>query len=189
MPHQSDNPQAENEQHTEVHVETHSESSAQAGSVSSTGADDQVAELTADLQRLQAEFQNYKRRAEAERAELLDYAKAGVVRQFLAVRDTFDAEAAHRPAATDPKWAASIDAIRSQFDAVLKQLGVERFASLGQPFDPHRHEAVSSDGAGETVIEELSPGYALGSTILRHAMVKVGAPADPAPDTAPPAQE
>lgn len=167
-----DQTQTHDEQHTEVHVETHTQSSAQGGQAA--GTDDQVAELTADLQRLQAEFLNYKRRAEAERADLLDFAKAGVVRQFLTVRDTFDAEAAHRPAGTDPKWAASIDAIRGQFDAVLKQLGVERFESVGLPFDPHRHEAVASDGAGDTVAEELSPGYKLGDTVLRHAMVKVG---------------
>jgi len=165
------------EQHTEVHVETHSETNVQGGGVGPS--DDQVAELTADLQRLQAEFLNYKRRAEAERAELLDFAKVGVVRQFLAVRDTFDAEATHRPADVDATWAASIDAIRNQFDTVLKQLGVERFESLGQPFDPHQHEAVATEGAGDTVVAELSSGYKLGNTILRHAMVKVGDAAAP----------
>lgn len=165
------------EQHTEVHVENHASQTVSAGGAS---ADDQVAELTADLQRLQAEFVNYKRRAEAEKGELLTYAKAGVVRQFLAVRDTFDAEAAHRPADIDAKWAASIDAIRAQFDSVFKSLGVERFVSVGQPFDPHRHEAVASEGEGEVVVAELSPGYQLGETVLRPAMVKVGsAPAAP----------
>lgn len=170
------NPQHNDDQHTEVHVETHTESHVQAGGVTDDGAqvDVRVAELTADLQRIQAEFLNFKRRAEAERADLLDFAKAGVVRQFLTVRDTFDAEATHRPADVDAKWAASIDAIRGQFDTVLKQLGVERFESLGQPFDPHMHEAVASDGSGEVVSEELSPGYKLGNTVLRHAMVKVG---------------
>ena len=156
--------------HTEIHVEAHAESHV-------SGGDERVEELTRDLQRVQAEFVNYKRRAEEEKAGITDYAKAKVVREFLTVRDTFDQEAAHRPAEVDPKWAASIDAIRAQFDAVLKNLGVERFDSLGQPFDPHRHNAVMmEDGEGEheVVVEELQAGYQLGETILRPAMVKVG---------------
>ncbi len=171
--------------HTEVDVETTSEQTVAGGSVPADAtnaatsqaadpADDQAAELTADLQRLQAEFANYKRRAEAERADVIDFAKTRVIREFLAVRDSFDAELAHRPAATDPTWAASIDAIRGQFDKVLASLGVERFESVGQPFDPHFHEAIATDGAGDTVTEELQAGYKLGATILRHAMVKVG---------------
>ena len=139
-----------------------------------SGSIDQVAELTADLQRLQAEFMNYKRRAETEKAQSLNYAKVAVVRQFLTVRDTFDAEAAHRPANIDAAWAASIDAIRTQFDAVLKNLGVERLDCVGQPFDPHQHEAVAREGEGDTVIAELAAGYKLGDAILRPAMVKVG---------------
>ncbi len=133
-----------------------------------------VDELTADLQRVQAEFINYKRRADDEKAELLDFAKARIAREFLAVRDSFDHELAHRPASVDPAWAASVDAIRAQFDQTLASLGIERFESVGQPFDPHRHEAVAQDGEGDTVTAELQPGYAMGTTILRPAMVRVG---------------
>lgn len=135
---------------------------------------ERVDELTADLQRVQAEFINYKRRADDEKAELLNFAVARVAREFLTVRDTFDREQQGRPASTDPQWAASIDAIRAQFDAALKTLGVERFESLGEPFDPRRHQAIAQDGDGDTVTEELQPGYTLGDTILRPAMVKVG---------------
>lgn len=160
--------------HTEVHVEQHSEQTVTGGSVGGGNASEAVAELTADLQRLQAEFVNYKRRAESEKAGVVDFAKARVVREFLAVRDSFDQEAAHRPANVDPQWAASIDAVRTQFDQVLKNLGVERFVAVGQTFDPHMHEAVAQDGTGDVVTEELQAGYKLGDTILRHAMVKVG---------------
>lgn len=166
----SQNAGATNESHTEVNVETNSEQTATAGEVS----DDRVAELTADLQRVQAEFQNYRRRSDGEKTEVFDFAKAKVVREFLATRDSFDQELAHRPANVDPKWAASIDAIRAQFDKSLTTLGVERFESVGQNFDPHLHEAISMDGGDEVVIEELQAGYKLGPTILRHAMVKVG---------------
>lgn len=148
----------------------------------------QIAELTADLQRLQAEFINYRRRAEAEKAELLDFAKNRVVREFLAVRDSFDMERAHRPKDADAAWAKSIDAIRTQFDQVMQGLGVAKFESHGRPFDPHMHEAVvmeEGDGEHEVVTEELRPGYKLGDTILRHAVVKVGrtGQAPPAPES------
>lgn len=137
----------------------------------------EVVELTNDLKRVQAEFLNFKRRAEEERTELLDFAKNRVVREFLAVRDNFDRELANRPKNVDPKWAESIDAIRKQFDSVLTGLGVERFKSEGTVFDPHLHEAVQMDDSGgthEVVTEELQPGYKLGNKILRHAIVKVG---------------
>lgn len=154
---------------TTVEVETTVEQTADP-----TGMDDRIAELTDDLQRLQAEFQNFKRRTEQERAALLDYAKAKVVTDFLVVRDNFDRELTHRPADIDATWAASIDSIRIGFDTVLKGLGVERYDSVGADFDPHLHEAVSSDGSGAVVTTELQPGYKLGSTILRPAIVKAG---------------
>jgi len=107
----------------------------------------------------------------------MDFAKSRVVREFLVVRDSFDQEITHRPADMDATWAASIDSIRAQFDKSLKNLGVERFESVGHAFDAHRHEAITmedGDGAHDVVVEELQPGYAMGETILRHAMVKVG---------------
>jgi molecular chaperone GrpE len=160
--------------HTEVNVESHSESIVTGGSVNQGS---RIDELTADLQRVQAEFINFRRRAELERAEVMDFATSRVVREFLAVRDSFDQELVHRPAEMDARWAASIDSIRSQFDKSLKNLGVERFESLGHVFDPHRHEAITmqdGDGAHEVVVQEVQPGYAIGETVLRHAMVIVG---------------
>jgi molecular chaperone GrpE len=142
-----------------------------------TESEERVVELTGDLQRIQAEFMNYKRRAEAERSEVLDFAKNRVVREFLNVRDSFDNELTHRPATVDPKWAASIDNIRAQFDQALKTLQVERFESQGHAFDPRLHDAITmeeGDGAHEVVTEELQPGYRIGEAIIRHAMVKVG---------------
>lgn len=133
-----------------------------------------VDELTADLQRVQAEFINFKRRLETERADVVDFAKSRVAREFLTVRDSFDYELSHRPDNVDPAWAESIDAIRGQFDSVLKNLGIERFESRGERFDPHLHEAIASEGSGEVVTDELQPGYKIGDAVLRHAMVKVG---------------
>lgn len=165
---------AENASTTEVNVETHSEQTAMSGEAEADNTDERISELTADLQRERAEFANYKRRTEAEKTEVAGFVTARTVREFLAVRDSFDQELIHRPKDVDPKWAASIDAIRAQFDKTLANLGVERFVSLGQPFDPHLHEAISMDGGDEVVVEELQAGYKMGDTILRHAMVKVG---------------
>lgn len=177
MAKKSDNTnQSQPQSQTEIKVETHSESHVSAGA---GGDSAHIDELTADLQRLQAEFINYKRRAETERADVADFAKTRTIREFLTVRDSFDQELAHRPKNIDATWAASIDAIRAQFDKVLADLGVERFVSLGQPFDPHQHEAIATDGLGDTVTEELQPGYKLGPAILRHAIVKVGGGAKP----------
>ena len=134
-------------------------------------------ELTADMQRVQADFVNYKRRAEAEKAELLDFAKGRVIRDFLAVRDNFDRELASRPPGVDGDWAKSIDQIRTGFDSVLRVLGAERFDSVGQGFDPHLHEAITmdeSEGTEAVVTDELQAGYKLGDRVLRHAMVRVG---------------
>jgi molecular chaperone GrpE len=181
------------ESNNEVHVETHSESH-----VSSVSDDhsDRIEELTADLQRIQADFVNFRRRADTEKAEVFDLAKNRVVRDFLTVRDSFDQELAHRPSTIDPTWAASIDSVRTQFDQVLKSLGVERFASKGTSFDPHLHEAIAmEDGQGsvDVVTEELQPGYKRGDQILRHAVVKVGkadeAPDAPAEETSPTSEE
>ncbi|HSX02967.1 MAG TPA: nucleotide exchange factor GrpE [Candidatus Saccharimonadia bacterium] len=147
----------------------------------------QVEELTQDLQRVQAEFMNFKRRVEEEKTELLGFAKSRIVREFLTVRDNFDQELAHRPAGIDAQWAASIDAIRKQFDAVLTGLGVRRFDSQGHAFDPRRHQAVTmEDGAGEheVVLDELQPGYERDGVVLRPAVVKVGHSDTPPPEAA-----
>ena len=162
---------------TEIHNETDVTIENEVTQSVSGASDEQLAELTLDIQRLQADFQNYKRRSETEKGELLDFAKSKIVREFLAVRDNFDRELAGRPEGIDSTWAASIDSIRVSFDTVLKNLGVERFESLGQPFDPHMHDAIvmeDGEGAHEVVTEEMQGGYKLGDTILRHSIVKVG---------------
>jgi molecular chaperone GrpE len=162
------------EGNTEVHVESQSEQTIETpeGKI-----DERLEELTNDLKRVQAEFVNFRRRAEDEKADLMRYATGRIAREFLTVRDSFDGEQKHRPESLDQTWAGSIDSIRSQFDKAMSVLGVTRFESVGHAFDPHRHEAVvMEDGEGEheVVTEELQPGYELGDQVLRHAIVKVG---------------
>lgn len=137
-----------------------------------------IDELTADLQRLQAEFLNYKRREEEAKGELLEMAKREVVTLLLPTLDNIERALAHRPEELkDNAWAAGVEQVGKQAGEAMKKLGVERIESVGQPFDHNLHEAISmEDGNGkhEVIVEELQPGYKMGDVIIRHAMVKVG---------------
>lgn len=136
-----------------------------------------IDELTADLQRLQAEFVNYKRREADAKSELLDMAKREIVLDILPVLDNIDRALAHRPAdLVDNPWAGGVEQVGKQAIKALAKLGVERIECVGQPFDHNLHEAISvEDGEGESevVSEELQPGYKMGERVIRHAMVKV----------------
>ncbi len=137
-----------------------------------------IDELTGDLQRLQAEFLNYKRREGEAKGELMSLAKREVVLQIVPMLDNIERALAHRPEElADNAWAGGVEQIGKQAAATLEKLGIERIESVGQPFDHNLHEAISyEDGEGDTevVVEELQPGYKMGETVLRHAMVKVG---------------
>jgi molecular chaperone GrpE len=141
---------------------------------------ERVDELTGDLQRLQAEFQNYKRREESAKGELLEMAKREVVMLLLPMLDNIDRALAHRPAElNDNAWANGVEAVAKQSQETLKKMGVEKIQiTAGKTeFDHNLHEAISmEDGEGEqeVVTEELQPGYKMGELVLRHAMVKVG---------------
>lgn len=142
-----------------------------------SAAQQRIDELTGDLQRLQAEFQNYKRREDSAKAELLEMAKREVVTLLLPTLDNIDRALAHRPAElADNAWAGGVEQVGKQASETLKKLGVERIETVGRPFDHNLHEAISyEDGEGEheVVVEELQPGYKMGDMIIRHAMVKV----------------
>lgn len=142
-----------------------------------------VDELTADLQRIQADFANFRRRSDDERGAFLDLAKQDVVLQLLPVLDNIGRAFAHIPddLVSNP-WAKGVSQIAKQAEETLKNLGVTRIEAVGQPFDPNLHEAIGyeeSDVKGqmsdvEVVVEELQPGYKMGDKVIRHAMVKVG---------------
>ncbi|HSX41490.1 MAG TPA: nucleotide exchange factor GrpE [Candidatus Saccharimonadales bacterium] len=137
--------------------------------------DTKVEELTHDLQRLQAEFANYKRREAEAKAEVSDFAIQQVVAELLPLFDNLDRALGHRPADLEGNaWADGVEAVSRQVGDALKALGVEKIQSLGQAFDHNLHEAVAHEGDGETVIEELQPGYKMGERVIRHALVRVG---------------
>jgi molecular chaperone GrpE len=137
----------------------------------------QLGELTEALQRERADATNLRRRYDDQIASLQTLAKANVVRDLLPVIDNFERALKHTPkdlAGND--YVKGIQSVVKQFEKVLEQLGVQKIKTVGEPFNPHLHEAVSmeeGDGEHEIVSEELQSGYTLGEEVLRHAMVRV----------------
>lgn len=140
-------------------------------------AEQQIANLTAALQRERADAENIRRRHGQQLAQLEDAAKVDVIRQLLPVIDNVERALSHiPPELQDSDFVKGVQGVAKQFANVLEKLGVKRILTVGQPFDPHLHEAVSSeegDGNEEVVSEELQAGYQLGDQVIRHAMVKV----------------
>jgi molecular chaperone GrpE len=128
------------------------------------------------LARSQAEFENARKRAAREQQENRDYALADAVKTLLPVLDSLErALQVASPQAAD--FRSGVDLIYKQFMDALSKLGVEPITALGQPFDPHQHQAiemVETDAAPDHhVFEELQRGYKLKGRLLRPAMVRV----------------
>jgi molecular chaperone GrpE len=142
-----------------------------------TGSAAQVEELTQALQRERADAVNLRRRHEQEIAALRTRVKAGVIHELLPVIDNFERALKHLPEDLEGNdYIKGVQAVVKQFEQTLTQMGVERIKTVGQPFDPHLHEAVATEegeGGEHVVTEELQAGYKVGDEVIRHAMVKV----------------
>ena len=130
------------------------------------------------LARLQAEFENYRKRNAREQVEFREYAVADAVKNFLPILDNFDlALRSQKTESTDPALRSGIELIRKQMDDVLSRLGVQAVPAQGSTFDPRVHEAIemveSKEHADHEVIDELQRGYKLKERLLRPAMVRV----------------
>lgn len=137
----------------------------------------QIGELTEALQRERADATNIRRRYEEQMTSLKTVVKTNVVRDLLPIIDNFDRALKHVPKELENSdYVKGVQAVVKQFEATLKQIGVEKIKTVGEIFDPKYHEAVSMEegqGTKEIVSEELQPGYQLGEDIIRHAIVKV----------------
>lgn len=127
------------------------------------------------LLRTAAEFDNYKKRVEREKAQLTDYVQAGMVKKLLPVADNIARATAADP--SSPEYVKGLEMIVRQLSSALDSIGLKTVDALGKAFDPNFHEAVmhvEDSSLGENVVAEvLQPGYMLGDTVLRPAMVKV----------------
>ena len=137
-----------------------------------------IGELTEALQRERADAINIRRRNDEQIASLRSSVKANIVNDFLPAIDNLERALKHTPKdIAQHEYVKGVSGVVKQFEKTLSDLGVSKIKTVGEPFDPRLHEAVSVEGAGshEIVSEELQSGYILGDEVVRHAMVKVQA--------------
>jgi molecular chaperone GrpE len=130
------------------------------------------------LRRVQAEFENYRKRVIKEQTALVDRATEGLVEQLLPVLDSFELALKNFDAAGGQDTESvrkGVELVYAELLGVLEKAGVSRVEAEGKPFDPNVHEAVmQEDGDGEPVVTDvLRTGYTLKGRVLRPAMVKV----------------
>jgi len=137
----------------------------------------QLAERTADLQRLQAEYANYRKRVDRDRAAVREFALAGVLAELLPVLDDIGRARDHE------ELTGGFKAVADALESATAKLGLTTFGEPGDPFDPNIHEALmhsySPDVTEPTCVQVLQPGYKVGERILRAARVAVAEPSDP----------
>ena len=137
----------------------------------------QLGERTADLQRLQAEYLNYKRRVDRDRQIVRETAVAGVLGALLPVLDDLDRARAHG------ELEGGFKAVADSLERIVTTLGLVRFGEPGEPFDPRIHEALTHDFSdavdGPTATAILQPGYRVGERVVRPARVSVAEPSPP----------
>lgn len=141
-----------------------------------------AADLTRDLQRLQAEYVNYKKRVDRDRQMHRDMAVGSVIEALLPVLDDIHLARQHGDLEGTP-----FAAVADKLDGILTKIGVERYGQPGDLFDPTVHEALMHVDAelaegtvGTTVVQVLQPGYQIAQRLIRPARVAV---ADPHPQT------
>jgi len=133
-----------------------------------------IDELTDTLKRLQAEFENFKKRIDKEKTDFVKYANADMIAQMLPVLDSF--EIALKNATDKEKFIEGIKMIYAQFHSILEAEGLKPIKSSGEKFDPYKHEVLlkeESDKPEGTVLEEFQKGYMLNDKILRFSKVKI----------------
>ncbi|NCU39074.1 nucleotide exchange factor GrpE [Candidatus Saccharibacteria bacterium] len=139
----------------------------------------QIAELTLDLQRQRADFENYRKQVEREKTMAREAGQTSMIMKLVPVIDNIERAIMHIPAElAENTWAQGIAGLTKQLEQSLKLLNVARIdARPGTVFNPELHEAVQFDeeaeGEHEVIAEELQAGYTLNGSPIRHSMVKV----------------
>ncbi len=141
-------------------------------------AKSQIEEYYSRLQRLQADFENYKRRTKVENEEFLKYASIDLIRELLEVSDNLErATESMKTADGADGLAEGMEMIRKQFCEILNRNGVTAIKAVGEQFDPYVHEAImnviSDDYPNNEIIEEFKQGYKLYDKVIRPSVVKV----------------
>jgi molecular chaperone GrpE len=136
---------------------------------------DPVAALTSDLQRLQAEYANYRKRVERDRSLAHEMAIGAVLTELLALLDDVDRAESHG------ELTGGFKAVADQLNSIVSRIGLEKYGTEGEAFDPQIHEALMHETSAEvevpTASKILQPGYKFKERILRPARVSVTDPA------------
>lgn len=139
----------------------------------------QLGELTLDLQRTRADFENYRKRVDAEKITAREAGQSSAILKLLPVIDNIERAIAYTPEdLKDNAWVQGVSGLVKHLEKSLEGLNVARIeAKPGTDFNPELHEAIQFDedaeGEKEVVAEELQAGYTLNGQVIRHAMVKV----------------
>ncbi len=135
----------------------------------------ELAETEDRLKRVAAEFDNYKKRSSKERENLHSSLLSDIISSFLPIMDNL--EKAAQANTEDENYKQGVELVLKQFKDVLTANGVKEIETVGKPFDPELHEAVSSvvdESLGEKIVkEEYRKGYIIGNKVIRHSMVIV----------------
>lgn len=139
----------------------------------------QIGELTQDLQRTRADFENYRKRVELEKMAARESGQAAAILKLLPAIDNIERAISHAPAdIQDNAWVVSVMNLTKQLDKSLENLNLQRIeASPGTEFNAELHEAIQfneeAEGEKEVIESELQAGYTLNGSPIRHSMVKV----------------
>ena len=151
------------------------ENAVKTGAATDAGLRAQLDERTSDLQRLQAEYSNYRKRVDRDRTSVKEQAVAATLTGLLPVLDAIDQAREHG------ELSGGFKSVADQLQAAVSRLGLITYGEKGDPFDPKIHEALissySADVTDDTCVEILQPGYKVGDRILRAARVAVAEPA------------
>ena len=138
--------------------------------------DEKIEELTDQVKRQMAEFDNFRKRTEREKSQMFDLGAKSVIEKILPVIDNFERGLAQAPEQEDP-FVEGMEKIYKSMLQELESIGVEPIEAEGKEFDPNLHNAVmhvEDDSVGENiVVQELQKGYTYHDSVVRHSMVKV----------------
>lgn len=141
---------------------------------------EEIIELKDKLMRLQAEFENYKKRSKVELEEMAKYGTQELILPLLTVIDNFERALAIKPdESTSDKYYTGVEMIHKQFIEILNANGLEMIEAKGNEFDPSFHQGVMNENVKEEelvgkVVDEFQKGYMLNKKVIRPTMVKIG---------------
>ncbi|MBR4210083.1 MAG: nucleotide exchange factor GrpE [Lachnospiraceae bacterium] len=139
--------------------------------------DEKIEELTDQLKRQMAEFDNFRKRTEKEKSTMFDMGARTVVEKFLPIIDNLERGLQAKPADEVTPFTEGIEKVYKQLETVLEGMDVKPIEAVGHEFDPALHNAIMQDEEADvpenTVVEEFQKGYTYKGTVIRYSMVKV----------------